>query len=119
MALSAALKRMGPEACTALREGWCAVGRVLAVEALGVRPEVVGLQLSRATADSLGPGCHDPGGFAERRELMQRWADYLDELKSGPTTPSPADRVDRAPSCERLRAPAPRPARPDMQIDAV
>jgi integrase len=83
MALQSAFRRMGIDSDTALPHGWRATARTLAVEALGVPAEVVEMQLSHEVRDSLGRAYNRVQWLAERRALMQRWADWLDELKRG------------------------------------
>ncbi|WP_423193002.1 tyrosine-type recombinase/integrase [Cupriavidus sp. H18C2] len=83
MALSAAFKRMGFDSDTALPHGWRATARTLAVEVLGVPAEIVELQLSHEVRDSLGRAYNRTQWIDQRRQLMQRWADYLDCLKAG------------------------------------
>ncbi|WP_439671414.1 Phage integrase family protein [Cupriavidus necator] len=82
MALSAAFKRMGFDSDTALPHGWRATARTLAVEALSFPAEIVELQLSHEVRDSLGRAYNRTQWLDQRRELMQRWADYLDSLKA-------------------------------------
>ena len=82
MALSAAFKRMGFDSETALPHGWRATARTLAVEALHVPAEIVELQLSHEVRDSLGRAYNRTQWLDRRRDLMQRWADYLTELKT-------------------------------------
>lgn len=81
MALSAAFKRMGFGSETALPHGWRATARTLAVEVLSVPAEVVEMQLAHGVRDSLGRAYNRTQWLDQRRELMQRWADYLDQLK--------------------------------------
>ena len=83
MAMSAAFKRMGYAADEALPHGWRATARTLAVEALGVPAEVIELQLSHEVRDPLGRAYNRVQWLDARRDLMQKWADYLDELKLG------------------------------------
>lgn len=82
MALSAAFKRMGFDSDTALPHGWRATARTLAVEALHVPAEIVELQLSHEVRDSLGRAYNRTQWLKQRQELMQKWAEYLDELKA-------------------------------------
>ncbi|NUA26084.1 tyrosine-type recombinase/integrase [Cupriavidus basilensis] len=82
MALSAAFKRMGFDSDTALPHGWRATARTLAVEALQVPAEVVEMQLSHEVRDSLGRAYNRTQWLDQRRQLMQRWADYLDVLRT-------------------------------------
>lgn len=81
MALSAAFKRMGIDSETALPHGWRATARTLTVEALGVPPEIVEMQLAHEVRDSLGRAYNRTQWLEARIELMQRWADYLDQIK--------------------------------------
>ncbi|MDR3100846.1 MAG: integrase arm-type DNA-binding domain-containing protein [Paraburkholderia sp.] len=83
MAMSAAFKRMGFDSDTALPHGWRATARTLAVEALGVPAEVVEMQLAHEVRDSLGRAYNRTQWLDARRDLMQKWADYLDGLRAG------------------------------------
>lgn len=80
-AMSVAFKRMGFDADTALPHGWRATARTLAVEELGFPAEVVEMQLAHDVRDSLGRAYNRTQWLDKRRELMQRWADYLDGLR--------------------------------------
>ncbi|OLL30123.1 integrase [Burkholderia sp. SRS-W-2-2016] len=83
MAMSAAFKRMGYTADEALPHGWRATARTLAVEELGVSAEVIEMQLAHEVRDSLGRAYNRTQWLDARRDLMQKWADYLDGLKAG------------------------------------
>lgn len=48
---------------------------------LGFRSDIVELQLAHAVRDSLGSAYNRTTYLPERKEMMQKWADYLDELK--------------------------------------
>jgi len=87
MAMSAAFKRMGFDSETALPHGWRATARTLAVENLGVPADVVEMQLSHEVRDTLGRAYNRTQWLEQRRALMQRWAEYLDELKAATTRP--------------------------------
>jgi hypothetical protein len=55
----------------------------MAVERLGVDVAVVEAQLANAVTGPLGRA-YDRTTFADqRRDLMNRWADYLDQLREG------------------------------------
>lgn len=82
--LSQAFKRMGFDSETALPHGWRATARTLAVEELHVPAEVVEMQLSHEVRDSLGRAYNRTQWLDKRRDLMQRWADYLDRLRNEP-----------------------------------
>jgi integrase len=63
--------------------GFRAMARTLADEQLGVPAEVIEAQLAHSVADTLGRAYNRTQFLAQRRELMQRWADYLDTLREG------------------------------------
>lgn len=84
MALSAAFKRMGIDAETAVPHGWRATARTLAVEVLDVPAEIIEMQLAHEVRDTLGRAYNRTQWMKERRDLMQRWADYLDRLRTTP-----------------------------------
>ncbi len=84
MALGAALRRLGIDTRTEhTMHGWRATARTLLHEVLGYAPEVIEHQLAHKVPDRLG-GAYNRTKFAEkRREMMQRWAAYLDSLRDG------------------------------------
>lgn len=78
-----ALRRMGYSNDEMTAHGFRAMARTIMDERLGVRPEVIEAQLAHVKAGSLGTA-YDRGEFLEqRRQMMARWADYLDELRDG------------------------------------
>ncbi|MBW0449272.1 tyrosine-type recombinase/integrase [Paraburkholderia phenoliruptrix] len=81
MALGAAFRRMGIDSETAVPHGWRATARTLAVENLGIREEILEMQLSHNVRDSLGRAYNRTQWMDQRRELMQAWSDYLDKLR--------------------------------------
>jgi hypothetical protein len=50
---------------------------------LHVRPDFIEHQLAHAVRDPLGRAYNRTSHLAERKKMMQQWADYLDKLKSG------------------------------------
>jgi hypothetical protein len=52
-------------------------------EVLGVRVELIEHQLAHAVRDPLGRAYNRTAHLAERRAMMQKWADYCDGLKTG------------------------------------
>jgi hypothetical protein len=50
-------------------------------ERLEFPAEVIEHQLAHAVPDALGRAYNRTRFVEKRREMMQRWADYLDELK--------------------------------------
>ncbi|MBC8017874.1 MAG: site-specific integrase, partial [Verrucomicrobia bacterium] len=81
-ALTAALHRMGYLG-EMTWHGFRACARTLIDEVLGVRPDFIEHQLAHAVRDVLGRAYNRTSHIAERRKMMQTWADYLDGLKTG------------------------------------
>ena len=63
--------------------GFRATARTIMVEHLGVAESVIEAQLAHAVKDSLGRAYNRTEFQAERRTMMQAWADYLDKLRKG------------------------------------
>lgn len=80
-AINAALRSMGFSADEVTGHGFRATARTMLVERLGVAESVVEAQLAHAVKDSLGRAYNRTEFIAERVDMMQRWADYLDELR--------------------------------------
>lgn len=78
-----ALRRMGYTSDDATPHGFRASARTLAAERLGIAPEVIEAQLAHAVPDALGRAYNRTQYMAQRVDLMQRWADYLDQLRKG------------------------------------
>lgn len=78
-----ALRRLGYGNEDMTAHGFRAMARTMADEHLGVPVEVIEAQLAHAVADTLGRAYNRTQFLAHRRELMQRWADYLDKLRQG------------------------------------
>ena len=53
-------------------------------ERLGFSPDVIEAQLAHSVRDSLGRAYNRTEFIEQRREMLQRWADYLDELRWAP-----------------------------------
>lgn len=84
VAINAALKRLGIDTRQELTgHGWRAVARTLLHEKLGYPPEVIEHQLAHRVPDALGNAYNRTRFLEQRREMMQRWADYLDTLRDG------------------------------------
>ncbi len=65
--------------------GFRAMARTLLDEVLGFRPDFIEHQLAHAVRDPNGRAYNRTAHLAERKKMMQRWANYLDELKVSPT----------------------------------
>lgn len=78
-----ALRRMGFGKDEMTGHGFRATARTIAVERLGIATEVIEAQLAHAVGDALGRAYNRTKFIAQRRELMCKWADYLDQLRAG------------------------------------
>lgn len=81
-AINAALRRMGFDRDTMTAHGFRAMARTVLDEVLGFRPDVIEHQLAHAVKDANGRAYNRTSFLPHRREMMQKWADYLDELKA-------------------------------------
>jgi integrase len=81
--VNAGLRRLGFEKTEITGHGFRAMARTILDEVLQVRPEFIEHQLAHQVKDPLGRAYNRTRHLAERRKMMQTWADYLDGLKSG------------------------------------
>lgn len=82
--MNAAMRRMGfgPDEMTA--HGFRATARTIIAERLpGIDPEWIEAQLAHGKAGPLGAAYDRAQYLAQRRVMMQTWADYLDRLRDG------------------------------------
>jgi integrase len=63
--------------------GFRAMARTILDEVLQVRPDFIEHQLAHAVRDPNGRAYNRTAHLAERKKMMQKWADYLDGLKAG------------------------------------
>ena len=84
--LSAALRRMGFAGRHATH-GFRGMLRTVARERLGIDPDVLEAQLAHAKRGDVQKAYDRTTFDDQRREAMQAWADYLDTLKGGGTSP--------------------------------
>lgn len=83
-AINAALRRMGYDTSTEITgHGFRAMARTILHQELEFAPEVIEHQLAHRVSDSLGAAYNRTKFIKQRRLMMQRWANYLDEIKSG------------------------------------
>lgn len=83
-AVNAALRRMGYDTKTEITgHGFRAMARTILHQDLEFAPEVIEHQLAHRVPDSLGTAYNRTKFIKERRIMMQRWANYLDQLKAG------------------------------------
>lgn len=78
-----ALRRLGYGNDDMTAHGFRAMARTMAAERLGVAPEVIEAQLAHEVPDALGRSYNRTTWMEQRRELMVKWADYLDRLRAG------------------------------------
>jgi integrase len=83
MAMNAALRRMGYDKGKMTSHGYRAMARTILDEVLGFRPDFIEHQLAHAVRDPNGRAYNRTAHLPERREMMQKWADYLDKLERG------------------------------------
>lgn len=81
-ALSAALRRMGLQGVHATH-GFRAMFRTVARERLGIAADVLEAQLAHAKRGDVQKAYDRTQFLSERVVAMQRWADFLDELRHG------------------------------------
>ena len=82
-AVLVALRSLGIGKDVMTGHGFRAMARTILDEVLGFRPDYIEHQLAHAVRDPNGRAYNRTAFLKERREMMQVWADYLDELKAG------------------------------------
>jgi len=80
-AINAGLRRLGFEKTEITAHGFRATARTILDEVLGFRPDIIEHQLAHAVRDPLGRAYNRTSHLADRKKMMQVWADYLDGLK--------------------------------------
>jgi len=78
-----ALRRMGFTKEEISGHGFRAMARTLLHEVLHFPPDAIEAQLAHAVPDRLGTAYNRTQFIAERKKMMQAWADYLDGLRVG------------------------------------
>ena len=79
--INAALRTMGFAAEEVTGHGFRATARTMLHERLGFSPDVIEAQLAHSVRDSLGRAYNRTEFIVQRGEMLQAWADYLDELR--------------------------------------
>jgi integrase len=82
-AVLAAMRRCGIPKEEASGHGWRATFRTLGDEVLGFRVDWIEAQLGHAVKDPNGRAYNRTSFLAERTDMLQAWANYLDLLKAG------------------------------------
>jgi hypothetical protein len=80
--LNAALRNLGYPKDVMVAHGFRAMARTLLDEVLEERVEHIEHQLAHLVKDPLGRAYNRTTHLPSRRAMMQRWADYLDELRT-------------------------------------
>ncbi len=79
--LNHALRNLGWSGETVVIHGFRATARTLIHEKLGFEPDVIELQLGHAVPDRLGDAYNRTKFMDKRKEMMQAWSDYIDQIK--------------------------------------
>ncbi|MEE9326879.1 MAG: integrase arm-type DNA-binding domain-containing protein [Cocleimonas sp.] len=82
--LNSALRGMGYSAEQMCAHGFRATARTLLDEVLGIRVDLIEHQLAHVPKTFNGRAYNRTAFLPERAEMMQSWADYLDDLKNTP-----------------------------------
>ena len=81
-AINAALQRMGYDTQKDITgHGFRAMARTILHERLNIDPHIIEHQLAHKVPDALGAAYNRTKFLEQRKLMMQKWADYLDELK--------------------------------------
>lgn len=78
-----ALRRMGYGNDDMTAHGFRAMARTMIDERLSIAPEVIEAQLAHAVGDALGRAYNRTSYLEQRRDMMTKWADYLERLREG------------------------------------
>lgn len=81
--INAALRGMGYAKEVHSAHGFRATARTIMDEVLGERVDLIEHQLAHAVKDVNGRAYNRTAHLPARRDMMQRWADYLDKLRVG------------------------------------
>ena len=81
--VNTALRRMGYDNETMTAHGFRAMARTLIVENLNIAPDVIEAQLAHGKSGPLGMAYDRAQYMEQRRDMMGKWADYLDKLRAG------------------------------------
>jgi len=81
--INSALHAMGINKETHTAHGFRAMFRTIADEVLGERVDLIEHQLAHNVKDPLGRAYNRTSHLPARRDMMQRWSDYLDKIRVG------------------------------------
>ena len=83
-AMRLALRAMAIPAEQHSIHGWRATAYTLLEERLGYEQNIIDHQLAHTVKNTLGTAYNRTTHLDKRREMMQKYADYLDELRTAP-----------------------------------
>ena len=92
-AVLSAFRNMGISKEQMTGHGFRAMARTILDEVLNERVELIEHQLAHAVKDSLGRAYNRTTHLPQRKVMMQRWADYLDVIKSNMRDQGSIDRT--------------------------
>ena len=81
--INAALRGMGFAKEVMTAHGFRAMARTIMDEVMGERVDLIEHQLAHTVKDPNGRAYNRTAHLPARKEMMQRWADYLDKLRVG------------------------------------
>lgn len=81
--INAALRAMGYSSAIHSAHGFRAMARTVMDEVMGERVDLIEHQLAHAVKDPNGRAYNRTAHLPARKQMMQRWADYLDKLRIG------------------------------------
>ena len=81
--VNVALRRLGVRQDVHSAHGFRSSARTLIVERLDVSPDVIEAQLAHMKSGPLGSAYDRAEFLLQRRAMLQKWADYCDQLRSG------------------------------------
>lgn len=81
--VNGALRRLGYDGDAMTGHGFRAMARTILDEVLGVPAAIIEAQLAHTVKDPLGRAYNRTAHLAQRQEMMQIWANYLDQIKAG------------------------------------
>ena len=81
--INVALRRLGFDKDTMTGHGFRAMARTIMDEEMRMAVDFIEHQLAHAVRDANGRAYNRTRHLAARRQMMQRWSDYLDRLKAG------------------------------------
>jgi len=111
-----ALRKMGYGKEVVTGHGFRATARTMQAELLGIPEAVSEMQLAHTVPDANGTSYNRTQWLLARQEMMQQWADYLEDLKLGRSKVKHAVLPNFKPVTQRLNATAAN--RPDHRAQA-